>query len=246
MTLLTGYAAWAEADVGNVKLFALTPELTDEPTYRNAGTDPLRQDWRVPSEQIACEVTDGAALLKGTSFTKWIVTEHTTDQTLVHTRQLEVAMTYEAGEMVLAYRTLSNRHPQPLPSRLLLLLIARPLDQPGTLTVTHDEGTLRWATPPAADHDAEFHIDAPVGTVRFTAADGSGIEIIPEQTRAVRVTAERPSAASVPKRDRDGSPKDSSINTKPANEGSLRLAFEGEDALEQGRFRLRFLRAQRA
>ena len=58
MSLLSGYSAFAEADCGAVKLFAVTPELSDEPTYSNAGTDALRAYFQKPSEQIDCRNAD--------------------------------------------------------------------------------------------------------------------------------------------------------------------------------------------
>ena len=244
MTLLTGYSAFAEADCGNVKLYALTPELTDEPTYRNCGTDPLRTDWKVPSEQIECAGRGEATVLKGRVFTKW-QTHQAKDFARLHNRLLEVTMTYADGEMVLEYQTLADTSPEPVASRLLLLLIARPRTQSPRLTIGDGDDIV----PPPADRDETFSFEAPVGTVRFAAPDGSAIEIVPEVCTADKIVAERPPRAlSPPVVTALGSGKGPLAKAKldklllrPANEGSLRLAFEGRHVLDRGRYRIRFL-----
>lgn len=220
MTLLTGYSAFAEGAFGNVKLFALTPELTAEPNYSNCGTDALRPDWQKPTEQIACESAGERALLSGWVYTKW-ERSRGKDSRFVHNRRLGVTMTCEAGELVLEFETLKHWNPAPVPARLLLLLSARPFDQSGRLTL---DGR-HYATPPA-EADESFYAEAPVGAVRFVAPDGSALEIIPELSLAEKITAERP-------------PKGSPL---PANEGCLRLAFDGPNVLDRGRYRLRYVR----
>lgn len=226
MTLLTGYSALAEGECGNVKLLALTPELTDQPTYVNCGTDALRAYWQKPSEQIECSSAAGRSVLSGWVYTKWD-RNGTKDFRHLHNRRLAVTMTYDGGEMVLDFETIKNWQAEPVPSRLLLLLIARPFDQGGVLSVAGRE----HVTPPA-ESSAEFSIEAPVGPVRFAAGDGSAIEIIPEICTGRKITAYRPGK------------QEETIGhdiVKPANEGSLRLAFEGRDVLDRGRYRIRFV-----
>ena len=231
LSLLTGYSSIAEADAGSVKLYALLPELTDHPTYRNTGLDAVRLDWKVPSEQDACRVDGNRALLAGRGFTKWILSEGPTDAARhLHTRELHIELTYENGELVLSYRTLKNTHPEQLPSRLLFLLIALPRSEAPVLRL----GNASF-TPPPADAKEPWSAEAPVGPVTFAAADGSAIEIIPEQSRALRLTAERPHLELKVENPILATP------VKPANEGSLRLAFEGPDVLEEGRYRIRFI-----
>ena len=241
MTVLTGYSAFAEADCGNVKLFALTPELTAEPTYRNAGTDALRADWRVPSEQIECSEQNGKTVLRGCVYTKW-ATSGEKDFSRLHNRRLAVTMTYSGGEMVLEYETTWNSQPQPMPSRLLFLLISRPGSASPRLQIGENQDTR---TPPAESQE-EFFLKSAVGVVRFSSPDGSQIEIVPEISAAECVTAERPPHAAVSDEKQDGTARRNLFHTKPANEGSLRVAFDGPNALDRGRYRIRFRPAQRA
>jgi len=233
MSLLSGYSAFAEADCGDVKLFAVTPELTDEPTYRNAGTDSLRAYYQKPSEQIECAVKDRKTILRGWVYTKWEKTG-VKDFRYLHNRRLEVTMTYAAGELLLEYQTVKNWQEGPVPSRLLFLLVARPFTAGPRLQI----GRERAVTVPPAESDEPFFIGAPVGTVRFSSPDGSRIEIVPELSMADRITAERPPAC-FSELVEPGKPRSHS-QLKPANEGSLRVAFEGPDALEKGRYRIRF------
>jgi hypothetical protein len=125
---------------------------------------------------------------------------------------------------------LKNTHPEQLPSRLLFLLIALPRSEAPVLRL----GNASF-TPPPADAKEPWSAEAPVGPVTFAAADGSAIEIIPEQSRALRLTAERPHLELKVENPILATP------VKPANEGSLRLAFEGPDVLEEGRYRIRFI-----
>lgn len=226
MTLLTGYSAFAEGDAGNVKLFALTPELTGEPTHGNCGTDALRADWHKPTEQLACSADGASGVLSGWVYTKWD-SRGERDTAFVHNRRLAVTMSYRHGEMRLAYQTITNWRPAQVPSRLLLLLSSRPFDRPGELTL----GGKAYATPPAESEET-FHAVSPVGPVRFAAPDGSALEIIPERSTAERIVAERPPHAAI------AGVKHGRI--RPANEGCLRLAFDGPNALDRGLFMIRF------
>jgi hypothetical protein len=246
MTLLTGYSAFAEADCGDVKLYTLTVELTDEPTPGNAGTDAMRTDWRTPSEQIECAKRDGKTVLKGRVFTKW-QGRKPRDFSRLHNRLLEVTMTYGDGEMVLDYQTIKDTSPEPVSSRLLFLLLVRPRSVSPRLQIAPGVDIKT----PAADSDEPFEFKAPVGTVRFSAPDGSTIEIVPEICTADCILAERPSQAlkdSGPARSGDRKRGEKELKrrkrtSKPANEGSLRLCFEGANALDRGRYRIRFLPA---
>lgn len=220
MTVLTGYSAFAEGSCGNVTVYAVTPELTDEPTFSNCGTDALRPDWQRPTEQIECASSGGRGVVRGWVYTKW-ERNGTKAGRYVHNRRLGVTMTVDDGEWVLDFETLKHWHPDRVPCRLLVLLLARPFDQPGRLIM----GGKEYRTPPAETPEP-FQAAAPVGRVCFMAPDGSGIEIIPEVSHADRITAERPPAGSA----------------RPANEGSLRLAFEGPGVLDRGRYRVRFIK----
>jgi len=235
MSLLSGYSAFAEADCGDVKLFALTPELTDEPTFKNAGTDAARVDWRVPSEQLECTKVDGRIRLRGRVYTKWDgEPAETGDTGCLHNRLLDVTMEYAQGELVLTYETIRNTQRGPVPSRLLLLLIARPPQEAPVLALP-GKGELR---PPPAASGQTFRVEAGVGPVRFSARDGSRIEVVPERSMADRIVAERPPPKAIPRA--EGEPF-KTIAVRPANEGSLRLCFEGPDVLDEGRYRVRFL-----
>lgn len=238
MGLLGGYTALAEADCGDVKLFALTPELSDEPTYVNAGIDALRAYYQKPSEQIECSAKDGKTVLSGWIYTKWDRAD-TKDFRYLHNRRLGVTMTYHEGEMVLEYETLKNWQQGPVPSRLLFLLLVRP-DAAQPRLRLHDKA---W-TVPAAESTESFFAEAAVGPVRFAAPDGSAIEIIPELCMADRLIAERPTENY---RERlpgeQGPAKNNRI--RRANEGSVRVAFDGPNALDRGRYRIRFLPAHR-
>jgi len=234
MTVLTGNSAFAEADCGNVKLYALTPELTDEPTYRNAGTDALRGEFRVPTEQIECTRRNGKTVLSGRVYTEH-ESQDEKDYARVHNRMLEVTMTYTGSEMVLEYETKKNTQPEPVPSRLLLLLIARPKSKSPHLQI----GQKLDTHPPPADSRETFFARASLGTVRFSAPDGSAIEVVPEVSLAECITAERPPGQIAPMR-KEGPKQRVKVGVKPANEGSLRVAFEGLKVLDRGRYRIRF------
>ncbi len=236
VTVLTGYSAFVEADWGSIKLFALTPELTETPTYRNAGTDALRTDWKTPTEQIICTERDGKVILKGRVFTKW-GTDAGKDFSRLHNRLLEVTMTYTDGELLLEYETINNTQPEPIASRLLFLLVARPTSESPRLRIGDDVDTVA----PPADSSEEFKVESPIGTVRFTAPDGSGIEIVPEVSTAQSVIAERPGSQAVPMKKSGIDKRHKFVAVRCANEGSLRLAFEGPDTLNKGRYRIRFL-----
>ena len=239
MCLLGGYSALAEADCGDVKLFAMTPELTAEPTFRNAGIDSRRHDWKAPTELLECAAEDGKSRLRGRVYTTYEMpaSEQVNqpgglDESQAFNRLLEVTITYSEGEMVVEYHTLRNSRPDALPARLLFLLIARPGSERPRLEV----GGHLMAPPPPADEEATYSVDAAVGRVRFSAPDGSTIEIVPEDSVAERITAERPTDAWVQDK---GTRR---IRVKEANEGSLRLAFEGHRVLDRGRYRIRFQR----
>lgn len=238
MTLLTGYSAFAEADFGSIKLYALTPELMDDPTYSNAGTDPLRNDWKIPSEQMECRGENGKTILRGRVFTKW-QTHVNKDFARLHNRFLEVKMTFENDELLFEFETLTNNQKEPTSNRLLFLLIARPRNEKPRLQIG---GKIDVLLPPA-DSEEPFSVAGPVETVRFIAPDGSTLEIIPEQSLAERVTAERPPKAQATAAVSSGGTRAGNHKTtlKPANEGSLRLAFDGMNTLDKGRYRLRFI-----
>lgn len=239
MSLLGGYTAFAEADCGDIKLFALTPELTDNPTFSNAGTDAMREDWRVPSEQIECISRDGKSVLRGRVYTKWEKDRAgEKDLTDVHNRLLEVSMTYADGELLLEYQTIKNTQRAPVSSRLLFLLIARPANESPRLRI---DPKVDIAAPPASSTET-FFLEAPIGTVQFSSPDGSMIEIIPEESLAEKITAERPIKRTVGKGGNETHLVRHAI--KQANEGSLRLAFEGMNVLDRGRYRIRFLPAR--
>jgi hypothetical protein len=168
-------------------------------------------------------------------YTKWDTSDgNARDESLAHNRLLEVTMTYRQGELMLEYETLENNHPRPMPCRLLFLLLARPGSAAPHLRVAE---TLETAIPAAKSKEA-FYAEAPVGTVRFSAPDGSAVRVVPELSMAERITVERPPQRRVA-RDKD-SPY-VLVPVKSANEGSLRLAFEGVNALDRGRYRIRFL-----
>ena len=236
MSLLSGYSAFAEADCGDVKLFALTPELTDQPSHSHAGTHAMRYDWRVPSEQLECAECGGRTVLRGRVYTEYDKPRGERDESRVHNRLLEVTMSYADGEMILEYETLGDTLPEPVSSRLLFLLIARPPSASPRLQVGEELDTM----PPPGESKETFFAKTAVATVRFEAPDGSAIEIVPELSTADCVTAERPPHRMVPWGPRQYGRKTA---LKPANEGSLRVAFDGVKALDRGRYRIRFLPA---
>ncbi len=225
MTLLTGYSAWVEAECGDVRVLALGPEVTDNPTYRNFGTDAVRLDWKVPSEQDQCEAVDGKVTLKGRSFTKWD-SENVkgADLARLHTRELEVTMAYAQRELTLTYKTIQDKSVEPVSSRILLLIGVFPKEAPGKLRI----GTQEWETP-AAGVSGAYRVEAPPGPVAFEAPDGSRVEVTMEGAGAERIVVERAAFAM-----RDGQV------VKPGNDGFLRLSFEGTDVLKAGVLRLRF------
>ncbi len=220
MNLLGNSSALVEADCGAVKLFALTPEFTDRPTFQNAGISSNRPDWSVPSEQLECIHEDGKARLR--------------NQVRAGGRLLDVTTTYVDGELVLEYQTVKDTGSKPVSSRLLFLLIARPGSAPPRLRVG---GEVDTKTPPAESKQTYF-LEAAVDPVRFSAPDGSTIEIVPEVSTAEKITAERP--ADRPDGDEDNKGAKTLNDVKPANEGSLRLAFEGPNVFDRGRYRIRF------
>ena len=234
MTVLTGYSAFAEADCGNVKLYALTPEVTREPASHNAGTDALRADFRVPSEQIECTEKNGRVVLSGRVYIKLDAQSrpHLKRDCL---RQFQVTITYENSEMVLEYETKWAAHNEPVPARLLFLFIARPTSEAPHLVIGNEVDI----NPPPADSGEAFLVQSKVSEVRFFAPDGSAIEVIPELSLAQSITAERPQAVWF-KAAEKGQKRPVRRNSKPANEGSLRLAFEGPKVLDRGRYRIRF------
>lgn len=236
MTVLTGYSALAEADAGSVRLYALTPELTADPSSRNAGLDAVRTDWRRPSEQVACRVEVGRALLSGRGCTKWTVTGEAKGDPArdIHTRELLVTMTWERGTLVLEYETLRNSRPDPLPSRLVLLLFAYPRDRSARLVLPG----LGDLAVPAAEAPEAFRAEAPVGPATFAAPDGSRLEIVPELCLASAITAMRPPRPPAPAGGADAMP-----GAALAKEGGLRLAFEGPNVLDRGRYVMRFIPA---
>jgi hypothetical protein len=59
-----------------------------------------------------------------------------------------------------------------------------------------------------------------VGRLRISALDGSALEIVPEDSLAEKITAERPPEEWVQDRDTRR------VRVKQANEGGLRLAFQ--------------------
>ncbi len=225
MTVLTGYSAWVEAECGDVRVLALGPEVTDSPTYRNFGTDAVRLDWQVASEQDACQSAGGKAMLKGRGFTKWDSENvKCTDLTRLHARELETVMTYRDRELVLSYSTRTDKSVEKVTSRILLLIGVFPKEAGGTLKI----GDQTWQTPAAAA-SGEYLIQASMGEVEFSAPDGSRVVIQARIPGADRVLVERP-----PARGRDGQV------VKPANDGFLRLSFEGADVLKQGALTLKF------
>jgi hypothetical protein len=225
MTVLTGYSAWVEAECGDVRVLALGPEVMESPTYRNFGTDAVRLDWKVASEQDLCEAGEGKALLKGRGFTKWdSESPKCSDVSLLHTRELEATMTYAGRELVVSYRTLKDRGAQKVVSRILLLIGVFPKEAAGKLRIGGEE----WETPAAAAV-GEYRIEAPLGVVEFSAPDGSRVAIEARIPGASRVVVERPAVQM-----REGQV------VKPANDGFLRLSFEGSDVLERGAITLSF------
>ncbi len=227
MSVFSGYSSWVEADCGNVKLLALGPELTDDPTYRNFGTDALRMDWKLATELDKCRVADGKSVLRGRHFTKWDTPDvKSKDVTLLHSRQLETTITYQARELVVSYRTLIDKSTQPVSSRIMLLLGVFPWTASGKLTIADET----WTTPPANEPPTgEFQIRSALGPVVFAAPDGSRLHITVDIPGVDRVVVERPKPAI-----RD------TLVVKPAPDGFLRLAFEGTDVLKAGKITLRF------
>jgi hypothetical protein len=236
MTVLTGHSAFAEADCGNVKLFAVTPELTQEPTSAHAGTDALRADFRLPSEQLECTEKNGRIVLSGRVFIK-LDARSRPKLKRDYLRQFEVTLTYENSEMVLEYETKRAAHNEPVPARLLFLLIGRPTSESPHLMIGNEVDI----NPPPADSGERFFAQAKVAEVRFFAPDGSGIEVVPELSLADSITAERTEAGWFRPSEK-GRQKPVKSDLKPANEGSLRLAFEGPKVLDRGRYRIRFRR----
>ncbi len=199
-TLLTGYSAFAQGEVGDVRLFAVTPELTDQPTFRNAGTDPLREDWTKSSEQIACQSDGRRAEVRGRVYTKWDIPEgeqagSRPDLRRVHARELEVMMSWEAGELLLDYRTTRNNHVEPVSSRMLFLLGMQSNDASPQLRI----GQSLDQALPAAAAQASYKFEAEPGPVRFEGPDGAAIEIVPERGQMERVVVERPEQKVVPR-----------------------------------------------
>ncbi len=230
LSLLTGYSGIAEGVAGSVKLYALTPELTDNPSHSNAGLDALRLDWRVPSEQEECRVENGRGILAGRGFTKWILTEgRGNPERHLHTRELAIRMEWADQTLDLEFKTVQNRLTTPIPSRLLFLLIAYPRSARPKLSIGP-----HLFEPPAAEEFTVWFQQAPVAPVTFEAPDGSALHIEPIRTHALRITAERPDHSHA---ETDG---EKIIIRKHANEGALRLAFEGPDVLKEGRFHIRF------
>ncbi len=226
MTVFTGYSAWIEGDCGDAKLLALGPELTDSPTYRNFGTDPLRMDWKVASEQDQCEADGGKAVLKGRGFTKWESPDVLCkDVTKLHARHMGVTMVYENGVITLDYKTLEDKGSEPVSERILLLLGVFPWSAQGRLRI----GGQTWETPAAATPADGYRFEAPIGVVEMGAPDGSRIEVEPGIPGARQVVVERP----IPSM-RDG------LVVKPANDGFLRVSFEGSGVLKEGRVIVRF------
>lgn len=238
MSLMGGYSALAEADCGDVKLFAMTPELSSEPTFRNAGIDARRYDWKVPTGLLECAVENGVARLRGRVYTTYempaseqLYRPEGLDESRAFNRLMEISMTYSDGEMLLEYETVENPVEQPIPSRLLFLLIARPAGAPPRLQV----GNALDTRIPSADSEETYYREARLDRVRFSAHSGSAIEIVPESSLAEKITAERPGEQWVQDR------ATRRVRVKQANEGSLRLAFEGPRVLDRGRYRVRFL-----
>jgi hypothetical protein len=228
MSVLSGYSSWVEADCGDVKLLAIGPELTDDPTYRNFGTDSLRMNWRVATELDKCRVgDDGEAVLRGRGFTKWDVADvKCKDVSQLHTRQLETSLKYKGRELVISYRTLADKSTLVVPSRILLLLGVFPWTASGKLTI----GDETWTTPPAAQTTVgDFEICSAPGPVVLEGPDGSRMRIDVEIAGFERVVVERP-----PYVVRD------TLVVKPAPDGFMRLAFEGTDMLKSGKITIRF------
>ncbi|GAI24634.1 unnamed protein product, partial [marine sediment metagenome] len=189
---------------------------------------------RVPSEQIECREKNGRVVLSGRVYIK-LDTQGQRNLRRAYLRQFEVTISYENSEMVLEYETKRNTQDEPVPSRLLFLLIARPTSEPPHLTVG-DEVAIN---PPPADSGEAFFVQAKVATVGFSAPDGSAIEVVPELSLAESITAERTEAVWF-KAAEKGQQKPVRSDLKPANEGSLRVAFEGPKVLDRGRYRIRF------
>jgi len=251
LSLLTHKSSFAQVECGDVRLHAVLPELTDTPTFLHAGTDSRRADWRVPSEQLECIERDGTAVLRGRVWTalESPITDSESDGEggdagegrgmRRHARLLEVRMTYAAGELVLEYETIQNTQPAPVPSRLLFLLIARPAGARPRVRLfggNGADGAVQEIEAPAADAKETFWLEAGVERAVFSAPDGSSIEIVPEVSTAERLTLERPPARSV------AQTATKRLVVKPAPEGSLRLAFEGPNALDRGRYRICFFK----
>jgi hypothetical protein len=231
ITLLTGHSAFVQADCGDLRLYALTVELTNTPTFRNAGTDALRYDWTQPTEQLACEANEYSASLHGRVFTKWDNQHHTQDQRLGHARELEVKMTFEDRELVVEYKTIKNAHLEPVSNRVLFLLGTRHNIAP-QLSI----GDATHQLP--ADSERAFCIKSEIASVRFSVR-GSTIEIVPEEMSADYILAERPERQSVPY---PGKENNAYLSTaiKPCNESTFRMSFEGPRTLDGGRLRIRF------
>jgi hypothetical protein len=232
MTLLTGHSAFVQADCGELRLYTLTAELTDTPTFRNAGTDALRYAWTQPTEQLACEVDEHSAQLHGRVFTKWDNQHHTQDQRLGHARELEVKMTFKNQELIFEYKTIKNAHLEPVSNRILFLLGTRRNDTAPQLSIGEDTHQL------PADGESAFCIKGEIALVRFF-VPGSTIEIVPEEMGADYILAERPERQSVPY---PGKENNAFLSTaiKPCGEGTFRLSFEGPRTLDGGRLRIKF------
>ncbi len=237
MTLLTGYSAFMEGVSGGASLLAVTPELTDQPTHSNCGTDPVRLDWSVPTEQDECRLeTGGRALLRGRVYSKWDVSggPGKPDPDLhLHRRKLQVGMEWDGTTAILRYRTLENLQAGPVPARLLFLLVAEP--RPAKPRLELADGSVFQL--PAATEKVSFHHQTTVQSLRFLAPDGHGFEIVPVQTTAARLLIERQEPMWRPANTSAGIHEP----VRPANEGSVRIAFDGPDTLDQGEFLIRFV-----
>lgn len=198
--------------------------------------------------------------LSGHDYTMWDTDDvgNQDKEAHLHTRRLRVNLTYtpethvsgapgariaqggdrlQGGELVLELETAQNTQRRPVPSRLLFLLLARPASEAPRLQVgieRRDGPALDVCLPPAEASDPVW-LEAPLGVVRYAAPDGSAIEIVPELTTADAITVERPPARTVVDR------PTRAVAVKPANEGSIRLAFDGPNALDRARYRIRFL-----
>jgi hypothetical protein len=227
MSVLSGYSAWAEADCGDAKLLAIGPELTDDPTHRNFGTDSLRLNWKVATELDKCRAGEGKAVLRGRGFTKWDSPDvQCKDVSLLHTKQLETSMTYENREMVIKYRTLLDRTVGHVSSRIMLLLGVFPWNKRGKLTIGDETYEIPAAIEPMTD---EFRLRVAIGPVVLEAPDGSKLLIDADIPGVERIVVERP----------EQKVRDTWVY-KPAPDGFLRLAFEGTDVLKLGKVRVRF------